>query len=337
MASLSLLHLQVRHGLAVVLMLAAIGAPSAAVAESLSPPESRFLEQPEAPPGPEAAGDSASDFSLSLVPPPPSLVPVPPPDPWDSGLEGLLLPVEAPPPPAALLGPPIAINPGRTGGAPAGGFKPEDLLIKPFGTFSSQQPGAIDPNVQLVGQSLRHPFPTAFLPLSKGSYYMVNTAYGGVEHSDSRYPGDSALYAGLGLGDPTRLLGFQAEFGVPSINDLDYGNTLDLKVSRDLWNGPDLRVGLGAGWLSAANSGYSALNQSTQYGVLTTAWRLKTPHLPYDRLLHLNVGLGAPSFGDITLSGRQLFTSVGIETSPHLGFSAGFNADGVLFNSTMRF
>ncbi|KMM17283.1 hypothetical protein [Synechococcus sp. GFB01] len=119
------------------------------------------------------------DLGLGLMPPPPFLLPEPP-DPGAPDLEVLLLPVEEPPPPAALLGPPIAINPGRTGGAPAGGFKPEDLLIRPYGSFGSQQSGELDPNVQLVGQSLRHPFPTAFLPLSKGSYYMVNTAYGGV-------------------------------------------------------------------------------------------------------------------------------------------------------------
>jgi len=269
---------------------------------------------------------------LSLLPPPPLQEP-PPLSELDFGV--LVLPIDAPPLPAALLGPPLAINPGRGGGA--GGFKPEDLTVKPLGTIGYRRPGEIDLNNQLVGESLRHPFPTAFLPLSKGNYYLVNSAYSGRERVDPRYPGDSALYAGLGLGDPYSWVGVQAEFGVPSVNDLKYGSTLDLKLSRDLWNTPDLRIGVGAGWLSAANSGYSALNQSSQYGVVTTAWRLNSPRLPYDRIVHLNVGFGARTLGDLDLSNQQLFTSIGIETSPQLGFSAGLNSDGVLFNSTLRF
>lgn len=274
---------------------------------------------------------------ISLLLPPPPLVPPPLPVLEDSYSGELVLPVAAPAPPAALLGAPLAINPGRGSGSGAGGFKPEDLLIKPLGSINYKRRGEIDRNAQLVGESMRHPFPTAYLPLSKGNYYIVNSAYGGRDTSDPRYPRNSALYAGLGLGDPYSWVGIQAEVGVPSVNDLNYGNTLDLKVSRDIWNSPELRIGVGAGWLSAANSGYSSLNESSQYGVVTAAWRLNSPRLPYDRIMHLNVGFGARTLGDLDINNQQLFTSLGIETSPQVGFSAGFNANGLLFNSTLRF
>lgn len=262
----------------------------------------------------------------------------PPPPPVDGGLEPFDLPLsyEQPPPPAALLGPVLAVMPGRPGGFAASTLA-DDLMIRPIGAIGYQLPRSLDPNAQLVGQTFRHPFPTAFLPLSKGQYAVVNSADWGRESWDPRYPADSALLAGLGLGDPSSWLGFQAELGVPSVHNPDYGSRVDLKVSRDLWNTPDLRIALGAGWLGAAAADDATLNRSSQYGVLTSSWRLPSQRLPYDRLVHLNLGVSAPRLGAVDFSDPQLFASLGIETSPWLGFSTGWTEDSVIFNSTLRF
>lgn len=144
---------------------------------------------------------------------------------------------------------------------------------------------------------------------------------------------DGSWSAGLGLGDPTRIVALELSGGCGSVRNFCANGSFDVKIGRSIINTSTSRLGLAFAWQNAAQWGNEGRQDNTFYGAFSYAVPLRKSTSGFGQTLQFNLGGGNSRYAPFTPENSQtrlgIFGSAGIELAPNLGVSAGWSGRGV--------
>jgi hypothetical protein len=177
----------------------------------------------------------------------------------------------------------------------------------------------------LISPSLGGGLPTGYVG-GWGDYYIAGSAATPGKTRDGVV--DGSVNMGFSLGDPERLVGFDLNWGIGSIQNFNANGSVAVAAGRMLVNRPDLQVAVAGGLLDAYTYGNEAGQpQVNGYGAVTVAVPLRPNDPRFPQRLQLSVGGGGNSFAAINANFQStetgFFAAAGVEVLPNLGVSVG--------------
>ncbi|MFM7266473.1 MAG: hypothetical protein ACKOZW_12965 [Cyanobium sp.] len=177
----------------------------------------------------------------------------------------------------------------------------------------------------LLSPSLGGGLPTGYVG-GWGDYYIAGSV--GTPGRTRGGTVDGSVNLGFSLGDPERLVGFDVNWGIGSIQNFNSNGSVAVAAGRILVNRPDLQVSVAGGLLDAYVYGFEpGQPQLNGYGAVTVAIPLRRGDPEFPQRLQVSVGGGGNSFsaidGNFQTKGNGFFAAAGMDVLPNLGVSIG--------------
>jgi len=177
----------------------------------------------------------------------------------------------------------------------------------------------------LLSPSLGGGLPTGYVG-GWGDYYIAGSAATAGKTRGGTV--DGSVNLGFSIGDPERLIGFDLNWGIGSIQNFNANGSVAVAAGRILVNRPDLQVAVAGGLLDAYVYGFEpGQPQVNGYGAVTVAIPLRPGDSEFPQRLQLSVGGGGNSFAAINANFQTtengFFAAAGVDLLPNLGVSLG--------------
>ncbi len=143
---------------------------------------------------------------------------------------------------------------------------------------------------------------------------------------------DGSIAMGTGIGDPYKFVALEGVFNITSIRRFASNGTFDLKLHRNLYQGPNgEQISAAVGWNAFATYGSDAGGQpSSVYGAVTLNQALDPQNRDNPMVISITGGMGGGIYrNDTNGTGPGVFGNFGLQVSPNLGISTGWSGQGL--------